>query len=81
VPLLVLTADRPPELRDCASGQTIDQQRLFGDFPNWYAELATPLARSGHAPLPAADPHPGMAAGHWTRPPGQCISTVPFAIP
>lgn len=43
VPLLVLTADRPPELRDCASGQTIDQQKLFGNFPNWYAELATPL--------------------------------------
>jgi 2-succinyl-5-enolpyruvyl-6-hydroxy-3-cyclohexene-1-carboxylate synthase len=42
VPLLVLTADRPPELRDCASGQTINQQRLFGDFPNWYAELAIP---------------------------------------
>lgn len=44
IPLLVLTADRPPELRDCASGQTIDQQRLFGTFPNWYAELAVPLA-------------------------------------
>lgn len=43
VPLMVLTADRPPELRDCASGQTIDQQKLFGNFPNWYAELATPL--------------------------------------
>lgn len=42
VPLLLLTADRPPELRDCTSGQTVDQQKLFGDFPNWYAELATP---------------------------------------
>ena len=44
LPLLVFTADRPPELRDCASGQTIDQQRLFGTFPNWYAELAVPGA-------------------------------------
>ncbi len=44
LPLLVLTADRPPELRDCASGQTIDQQKLFGSFPNWYAELAVPVA-------------------------------------
>ncbi|MBE9157149.1 2-succinyl-5-enolpyruvyl-6-hydroxy-3-cyclohexene-1-carboxylic-acid synthase [Nodosilinea sp. LEGE 06152] len=43
IPLLVLTADRPPELRDCGSGQTIDQQRLFGPFPNWYAELAVPV--------------------------------------
>jgi 2-succinyl-5-enolpyruvyl-6-hydroxy-3-cyclohexene-1-carboxylate synthase len=47
VPLLVLTADRPPELRDCASGQTIDQQKLFGDFPNWYAELSVPLPDMG----------------------------------
>jgi 2-succinyl-5-enolpyruvyl-6-hydroxy-3-cyclohexene-1-carboxylate synthase len=47
VPLLVFTADRPPELRDCSSGQTIDQQKLFGHFPNWYAELATPLAEVG----------------------------------
>jgi 2-succinyl-5-enolpyruvyl-6-hydroxy-3-cyclohexene-1-carboxylate synthase len=47
VPLLVLTADRPPELRDCASGQTIDQQRLFGHFPTWYAELAVPEASLG----------------------------------
>ena len=41
-PLLVLTADRPAEMRNCASGQTIDQQKLFGSFPNAYAELATP---------------------------------------
>ncbi|MEB3338259.1 MAG: 2-succinyl-5-enolpyruvyl-6-hydroxy-3-cyclohexene-1-carboxylic-acid synthase [Leptolyngbyaceae bacterium] len=42
VPLWVLTADRPPELRHCNAGQTIDQQKLFGVFPNWYAELALP---------------------------------------
>lgn len=47
VPLLVLTADRPPELRDCASGQTIDQQKLFGQFPHAYGELATPVADVG----------------------------------
>ena len=42
VPLLVITADRPPELRDCASGQTIDQQKLFGGFVGFYHELAVP---------------------------------------
>ena len=42
VPLLVLTGDRPPELRDCNAGQTIDQQKLFGTYPNWYSELAVP---------------------------------------
>ncbi len=43
VPLLVLTGDRPPELRDCQAGQTVDQQKLFGSYPNWYHEVATPL--------------------------------------
>ena len=42
VPLMVLTADRPPELRHCHSGQTIDQLKLFGSYPNWQAELALP---------------------------------------
>lgn len=42
VPLLVLTADRPPELRHCHSGQTIDQQKLYGNYPTWQAELALP---------------------------------------
>jgi len=45
VPLLVLTADRPPELRDCASGQTIDQQKLYGGFVQFYHELAVPEAK------------------------------------
>ncbi|HEY9907815.1 MAG TPA: 2-succinyl-5-enolpyruvyl-6-hydroxy-3-cyclohexene-1-carboxylic-acid synthase [Thermosynechococcaceae cyanobacterium] len=42
VPLLVLTADRPPELRDCNAGQAIDQHKLYGNFPNWQTELALP---------------------------------------
>ncbi len=44
VPLLVITADRPPEMRDCASGQTIDQQKLFGGFVEFYHEMAVPEA-------------------------------------
>lgn len=42
VPLLVLTSDRPQELRNCHSGQTIDQVKLYGNYPNWQAELAVP---------------------------------------
>jgi 2-succinyl-5-enolpyruvyl-6-hydroxy-3-cyclohexene-1-carboxylate synthase len=42
VPLLVLTADRPPELRACGSGQTIDQQKLYGGYVNFYHEFALP---------------------------------------
>ena len=44
-PLFVVTADRPPELRDCASGQTIDQQKLFGAFVEFFHELAVPEPR------------------------------------
>ncbi|MCW6036886.1 2-succinyl-5-enolpyruvyl-6-hydroxy-3-cyclohexene-1-carboxylic-acid synthase [Spirulina subsalsa FACHB-351] len=42
VPLIILTADRPPELRHCHAGQTINQIRLYGDYPNWQTELALP---------------------------------------
>ncbi|MFP4121515.1 2-succinyl-5-enolpyruvyl-6-hydroxy-3-cyclohexene-1-carboxylic-acid synthase [Coleofasciculus sp.] len=47
VPLLILTADRPPELRDCHSGQTIDQVKLYGNYPNWQTELAVPSLEIG----------------------------------
>lgn len=47
VPLVVLTADRPPELRACASGQTIDQQKLYGDYVTFYHELAAPELAEG----------------------------------
>lgn len=46
VPLLVLTADRPPEMRACHSGQTIDQQKLYGSQVNFYHECAVPVANA-----------------------------------
>jgi len=42
VPLLVITADRPPELRHCHAGQAIDQQKFYGTYPTWQTELALP---------------------------------------
>jgi len=39
VPLIVLTADRPPELREVGAGQTIDQLRLFGTAAKWFFEV------------------------------------------
>lgn len=44
LPLLVLTADRPPELRECGAPQTIDQNRLYGTHVKWYMETALPEA-------------------------------------
>ena len=44
IPLLIFTADRPPELRDCHAGQAIDQVKIYGNYPNWQAELAIPSA-------------------------------------
>jgi 2-succinyl-5-enolpyruvyl-6-hydroxy-3-cyclohexene-1-carboxylate synthase len=44
VPLLVLTADRPPELRGIGSGQTIDQLKLYGDSVRWFCEVGTHTA-------------------------------------
>jgi 2-succinyl-5-enolpyruvyl-6-hydroxy-3-cyclohexene-1-carboxylate synthase len=39
VPLIVLTADRPPELRHAAANQTIDQVKLYGDAVRWFCEV------------------------------------------
>lgn len=44
IPLLVMTADRPPELRDVGAAQTIDQAGLFGVHARWFVEVALPEA-------------------------------------
>ena len=42
VPLLLLTADRPPELRHSGANQTIDQIKMFGDHVLWSVDVALP---------------------------------------
>ena len=69
VPMIVVTADRPPEMRDCASGQTIDQRGLYGGFVRFHHELAVPEASApllrylrqtcAHAVERALGPPPG----------------------
>jgi 2-succinyl-5-enolpyruvyl-6-hydroxy-3-cyclohexene-1-carboxylate synthase len=44
VPLIVLTADRPPELRDWGAGQTIEQAGIYGRYPRWTVEVPVPTA-------------------------------------
>jgi 2-succinyl-5-enolpyruvyl-6-hydroxy-3-cyclohexene-1-carboxylate synthase len=41
LPLIVLTADRPPELRGIGAGQTIDQLELYGSAARWFCEVGT----------------------------------------
>jgi 2-succinyl-5-enolpyruvyl-6-hydroxy-3-cyclohexene-1-carboxylate synthase len=42
VPLIVVTADRPPELRGTGANQTIDQVKIFGDAARWFCETGVP---------------------------------------
>lgn len=44
VPLVVITADRPPELHGCGAPQTIDQRRLFGGFVHQSRDLPPPAS-------------------------------------
>jgi 2-succinyl-5-enolpyruvyl-6-hydroxy-3-cyclohexene-1-carboxylate synthase len=63
VPLVVLTADRPAELRDRGAPQTIDQAGIFGGAAKWFAEL----------PLFDADP---ATAAHVRSVSGRAVATA-----
>ena len=66
VPLLVLTADRPPELHGCGAPQTIDQTRLFGTHVRQFVDLG--LADASRASLRALCRRAAQAV-HATRAP------------
>jgi 2-succinyl-5-enolpyruvyl-6-hydroxy-3-cyclohexene-1-carboxylate synthase len=57
VPMIVCTADRPPELRDTGAGQAIDQLALYGGAVRWFHEAGVPDDHAG-----AGDEWRSMAA-------------------
>lgn len=69
VPLVVLTADRPPELRGWGAAQTVDQVSLYGTSVRWFADAPLPedepallrvfAALGARAAANAQAPHPG----------------------
>ncbi len=80
VPLIVLTADRPPELRDVGAGQTIDQLKLYGDAVKWFFEAGV------HEATPAGLRFIRTLAcrAYWTAaegPPGPVHLNLPLREP
>lgn len=81
VPLILLTADRPPELRDTGSNQTIDQQRMFGPYVRWFFDL--PAANQTVEPQFVLTTVDQVVHRSMTSPPGpvqlNCMFREPLA--
>jgi len=80
VPLLLLTADRPPELRDSGANQTVDQEKLYGDAVRWYKVLPEPAAEDRTLRSLRTDISRAVGAANGT-PAGPVHLNVPFKKP
>jgi 2-succinyl-5-enolpyruvyl-6-hydroxy-3-cyclohexene-1-carboxylate synthase len=80
VPLLLLTADRPPELRDSGANQTVDQEKLYGDATRWYKDLPEPEADGRKLRSLRTDVARALAAATGT-PSGPVHLNCPFRKP
>ncbi len=80
VPLILLTADRPPELQGRGAPQTIDQVELFGRHAKGYAELPVPEG-TDEAALQVRGVVAGVVAQALAVPPGPVQLNLPFREP
>lgn len=82
VPLILVTADRPPELRDVGSNQTVDQGKLYGSFVKWFYEMPVPEAGQIDMLHRHASQMAGRAVAHaMSRPCGPVHLNYPFREP
>jgi 2-succinyl-5-enolpyruvyl-6-hydroxy-3-cyclohexene-1-carboxylate synthase len=81
VPLLVLTADRPPEMRAAGASQVIDQGRLYGSAVRLYDELAVAERRPGQVAYWRAQACRAWRAAAGREWAGPVHLNVPFGEP
>ena len=81
VPLLVVTADRPPELRGTGANQTIDQIKMFGSAVRWFCEVGAPDGEQVQYWRSATSRACGEARGALGGPAGPVHLNVAFREP
>ena len=80
VPLIVLTADRPPELHHVGAPQTVDQTHLFGGAARWFADPGVPDGASA-ATWRSLAARSVAEASTGTAGPGPVHLNLPFREP
>ncbi|HNA62839.1 MAG TPA: 2-succinyl-5-enolpyruvyl-6-hydroxy-3-cyclohexene-1-carboxylic-acid synthase, partial [Rhabdochlamydiaceae bacterium] len=80
VPLILITADRPPELRDCGANQTCDQVKVFGSHVRWYFEIPCPDSNIPAGFIGSTIAHAVYRATHAPKGPVHinCLFREPF---
>jgi 2-succinyl-5-enolpyruvyl-6-hydroxy-3-cyclohexene-1-carboxylate synthase len=81
IPLLALTADRPPELRGIGAGQTIDQLKLYGSSVRWFCEVGTHEADDAGLLHYRSVACRALAAAHGAVRPGPVHLNLPWREP